>query len=91
MNKESFVLNHSHVDDISSQFAISLGEYKVGQLIVYNEMKNEYIFKSMTGKWYSLTIEMIILLQRLQKVKGIQLCFINHMMRVMIINQFSQV
>ena len=43
MNKESFVLNHSHTNDISSQFSISLGEYKGGGLMVYNEMKKEYM------------------------------------------------
>ena len=43
MNKESFVLNHSHMNYMSSQFAISLGEYKGGKLMIYNKLKNEYI------------------------------------------------
>ena len=43
MNNKSFILKHNHNNDISSQFAISLGEYKGGELMVYNEMKKEYI------------------------------------------------
>ena len=43
MNNTSFVLNHHHKNDISSQFAISLGEYEGGLLMVRNEMTNEYI------------------------------------------------
>ena len=43
MNNKSFVLNHNHKNDISSQFSINLGEYKGGELMVYNEMKKEHI------------------------------------------------
>ena len=43
MDIESRVENHTDKDDVSSQFVISLGEYKGGELMVYNENRNTHI------------------------------------------------
>ena len=43
MDIESHIEIHTDKDDVSSQFAISLGEYKGGELMVYNENLNIYI------------------------------------------------
>ena len=42
MDNKSHIENHKDKDDVSSQFAISLGEYKGGELMVYNENMNNY-------------------------------------------------
>ena len=43
MDIESHIEIHTDKDDVSSQFAISLGEYKGGQLMVYNDNLSTYI------------------------------------------------
>ena len=43
MENGSHTQNNPDKDVVSSQFAIILGEYKGGKLMVYNELKNEYI------------------------------------------------
>ena len=43
MNKDSYVKKHCDQNDVSSQFVVSFGNYKGGELVVYNEINDAYI------------------------------------------------
>ena len=42
MDNKSHIENHTHKYDVSLQFAVSLGKYKGGELMIYNENMDNY-------------------------------------------------
>ena len=86
MNNKSFVLNHNHKNDISPQFSISLGEYKGGELMVYNEINKECVCLINNRKMVHFDGRNDHFVTKVTEGEGFQLYFINRMIRVMIIN-----